>query len=102
VGLQPPWRLRRDDSAAQARSNRPDLTSARKVSTPWPPSRPRLCPERYFWKHKNTYLRHSGPEHIMAFSPTRFGKGVGLVAPTLLSWGGSTVIYEIEGKYGVQ
>jgi len=38
----------------------------------------------------------------MAFSPTRFGKGVGLVAPTLLSWGGSTVIYEIEGKYGVQ
>ena len=25
------------------------------------------------------YLRHNGPEHVLAFSPTRSGKGVGLV-----------------------
>lgn len=30
------------------------------------------------------YLRHNGPEHVMAFAPTRSGKGVGLVVPTLL------------------
>src|SRR3546814_9240671 len=24
------------------------------------------------------YLRHDGPEHVMAFAPTRSGKGVGL------------------------
>jgi len=32
------------------------------------------------------YLRHNGPEHVLAFAPTRSGKGVGLVIPTLLSW----------------
>ena len=31
------------------------------------------------------YLRHEGPEHVMAFAPTRSGKGAGLVVPTLLS-----------------
>lgn len=44
------------------------------------------------------YLRHDGPEHIMAFAPTRSGKGVGLVIPTLLSWTGSAVIHDIKGE----
>ncbi|WP_296661585.1 IncP-type conjugal transfer protein TraG, partial [Thiobacillus sp. 0-1251] len=44
------------------------------------------------------YLRHEGPEHVMAFAPTRSGKGVGLVIPTLLSWPGSTVIHDIKGE----
>ena len=44
------------------------------------------------------YLRHSGPEHVMAFAPTRSGKGVGLVVPTLLSWTGSTVVHDIKGE----
>jgi type IV secretion system protein VirD4 len=44
------------------------------------------------------YLRHDGPEHIMAFAPTRSGKGVGLVVPTLLSWTGSTVVHDIKGE----
>lgn len=44
------------------------------------------------------YLRHNGPEHVMAFAPTRSGKGVGLVVPTLLSWTGSTVIHDIKGE----
>jgi type IV secretion system protein VirD4 len=54
------------------------------------------------WKHPRTrkihYLRHDGPEHIMAFAPTRSGKGVGLVLPTLLSWPDSAVIYDIKGE----
>ena len=44
------------------------------------------------------YLRHSGPEHVMAFAPTRSGKGVGLVVPTLLSWTGSAVVHDIKGE----
>ncbi len=43
-------------------------------------------------------LRHDGPEHVIAFAPTRSGKGVGLVVPTLLSWTGSTVVHDIKGE----
>lgn len=44
------------------------------------------------------YLRHEGPEHVMAFAPTRSGKGVGLVVPTLLSWSDSVVVHDIKGE----
>lgn len=48
--------------------------------------------------HHLHYLRHNGPEHILAFAPTRSGKGVGLVIPTLLAWSESAVIYDIKGE----
>jgi type IV secretion system protein VirD4 len=44
------------------------------------------------------YLRHDGPEHVLCFAPTRSGKGVGLVVPTLLVWPGSAVIHDIKGE----
>jgi type IV secretion system protein VirD4 len=44
------------------------------------------------------YLRHPGADHVLAFAPTRSGKGVGLVVPTLLSWTGSAVIHDIKGE----
>jgi type IV secretion system protein VirD4 len=44
------------------------------------------------------YLRHSGPEHILTYAPTRSGKGVGLVVPTLLSWPESCVITDLKGE----
>ncbi|WP_083274598.1 conjugal transfer protein TraG [Novosphingobium resinovorum] len=44
------------------------------------------------------YLRHDGPEHIMAFAPTRSGKGVGLVVPSLLGWTGSAIVHDIKGE----
>ncbi len=44
------------------------------------------------------YLRHDGPEHVLAFAPTRSGKGVGLVLPTLLSWPHSVVVHDIKGE----
>jgi type IV secretion system protein VirD4 len=47
---------------------------------------------------RGNYLRHDGPEHVMAFAPTRSGKGVGLVVPTLLSWTGAAVIHDIKGE----
>ncbi|WP_300615039.1 conjugal transfer protein TraG [Dokdonella sp.] len=44
------------------------------------------------------YLRHDGPEHVLTIAPTRSGKGVGLVVPTLLSWPASTVVHDIKGE----
>ena len=52
----------------------------------------------FLGRHHDRYLRHDGPEHVMAFAPTRSGKGVGLVVPTLLSWTGSAVIHDIKGE----
>ncbi|MFT4059273.1 MAG: type IV secretory system conjugative DNA transfer family protein [Legionella sp.] len=44
------------------------------------------------------YLRHNGPEHVLTYAPTRSGKGVGLVIPTLLSWKHSAVITDLKGE----
>jgi type IV secretion system protein VirD4 len=44
------------------------------------------------------YLRHHGPEHVLCFAPTRSGKGVGLVVPTLLTWSGSAIVHDIKGE----
>ena len=53
------------------------------------------------WQDKDGnffYLRHSGPEHVLTYAPTRSGKGVGLVVPTLLSWSESCVITDLKGE----
>jgi type IV secretion system protein VirD4 len=44
------------------------------------------------------YLRHDGPEHVLCFAPTRSGKGVGLVVPSLLNWSGSAIVHDIKGE----
>ncbi|ESZ67689.1 conjugal transfer protein TraG [Mesorhizobium sp. L103C119B0] len=44
------------------------------------------------------YLRHDGPEHVLCFAPTRSGKGVGLVVPSLLTWPSSAVVHDIKGE----
>jgi type IV secretion system protein VirD4 len=44
------------------------------------------------------YLRHDGPEHVLCFAPTRSGKGVGLVVPTLLTWPASAIVHDIKGE----
>jgi type IV secretion system protein VirD4 len=46
----------------------------------------------------HNYLRHDGPEHVLCFAPTRSGKGVGLVVPTLLTWPGSCIVHDIKGE----
>lgn len=53
------------------------------------------------WEDKSGklhYLRHNGPEHVLTYAPTRSGKGVGLVLPTLLSWPHSAVITDLKGE----
>ncbi len=48
--------------------------------------------------NQQLYLRHDGPEHVLCFAPTRSGKGVGLILPTLLSWEHSSVVLDIKGE----
>ncbi|MFG8168260.1 conjugal transfer protein TraG [Pseudomonas aeruginosa] len=52
----------------------------------------------FLGQHDDQYLRHEGPEHVLTFAPTRSGKGVGLVVPTLLSWPASVVVHDIKGE----
>ncbi|MDR2925489.1 MAG: type IV secretory system conjugative DNA transfer family protein [Azoarcus sp.] len=42
------------------------------------------------------YLRHNGPEHVLTYAPTRSGKGVSLVVPTLLSWPQSVFVTDLK------
>ncbi|MEO3431885.1 conjugal transfer protein TraG [Inquilinus sp. CAU 1745] len=49
-------------------------------------------------RFEERYLRHHGPEHVLCFAPTRSGKGVGLVVPSLLTWPGSAIVHDIKGE----
>ncbi|MFO1144875.1 MAG: conjugal transfer protein TraG [Amaricoccus sp.] len=49
-------------------------------------------------RYGRDYLRHDGPEHVLCFAPTRSGKGVGLVVPSLLTWPGSAIVHDIKGE----
>jgi type IV secretion system protein VirD4 len=49
-------------------------------------------------RFEQAYLRHDGPEHVLCFAPTRSGKGVGLVVPSLLTWPGSAIVHDIKGE----
>lgn len=44
------------------------------------------------------YLTHDGPEHIAVTAPSRSGKGVGIVVPTLLTWRHSVIVNDIKGE----
>jgi type IV secretion system protein VirD4 len=55
-------------------------------------------PGRWGMRGRLRYLRHNGPEHVLCYAPTRSGKGVGLVIPTLLSWPHSAVVTDLKGE----
>lgn len=44
------------------------------------------------------YIKDDGPTHTLVVAPTRSGKGVGIIIPTLLSWKGSTVVTDLKGE----
>lgn len=52
----------------------------------------------YMHKNQLHYLKQNGPEHVLVFAPTRSGKGVGLIIPTLLSWSQSLLAIDIKGE----
>lgn len=45
-----------------------------------------------------TYLRDNAKTHTLLVAPTRSGKGVGHIIPTLLTWEGSTVVTDVKGE----
>lgn len=42
------------------------------------------------------FLVYGGDEHALMSAPTRSGKGVSVVIPTLLTWSGSTVVLDLK------
>ncbi len=52
-------------------------------------------------KFDGAYLRQDGPEHVLCFAPTRSGKGVGLVVPSLLTWPGIASYMTSRGRTGL-
>src|SRR3546814_19675876 len=51
----------------------------------------------FLGRHGSEYLRHDGPEHVMAFAPTPSGQGVGVVVPSLQPWPRRAVVPAITG-----
>lgn len=45
-------------------------------------------------KHHGRILRHDGPEHVLLCGPTRSGKGIGIIVPTLLDWPESVLVLD--------
>lgn len=52
----------------------------------------------YTHKGVTHILYHDGPEHVLCFAPSRSGKGVSLLLPTLFTWDGSLLMLDIKGE----
>lgn len=52
----------------------------------------------YLGSWRGSYLCDCGPGHVLVFAPTRSGKGVGVVVPTLLTWPHSAIIHDLKGE----
>lgn len=52
------------------------------------------------WVHRGRvfYLRDNGPSHVLLLAPTRTGKGVSAVLPTLLTWQESVLVHDMKGE----
>ena len=44
------------------------------------------------------HLRHDGPQHMLLVAPTRSGKGVSVILPTLFTWEHSVFCTDIKGE----
>ena len=88
------WRKKKADKEGKALSEIPEPLLFDKFDSP------HVCYVGAFVENgKATPLQHTGAEHILVFAPTRSGKGVGLVLPTLLDgWMDSVVVHDIKGE----
>lgn len=48
--------------------------------------------------NNNKLLQDDGDTHICVIAPTRSGKGVGIIVPTLLTWKHSVVVTDVKGE----
>lgn len=55
-------------------------------------------PGIYLGRWRRHLLRDSGGGHVLVTAPTRTGKGVGVVIPTLLSWRESVFVNDLKGE----
>ncbi len=54
--------------------------------------------KKYFFS-KTQLICHNGAEHIICFAPTRMGKGVSLIIPTLMTWlENSVLVLDIKAE----
>ena len=57
---------------------------------------------REVWRDPDTqqihYLLHSGSEPVLLFAPSRSGKGVSAIIPTLCQWRQSAFVYDLKGE----
>jgi type IV secretion system protein VirD4 len=54
-------------------------------------------------KNKVRMMRHNGREHVLCYAPTRSGKGISLVLPTLLDgWQQSAFVLDIKSEVYVR
>ncbi len=44
------------------------------------------------------FVTDDGPGHVACIAPTRSGKGIGQVIPTLLTWPGSVIVHDMKGE----
>ena len=52
----------------------------------------------YLGVWRRSLIRDCGPAHVLVFAPTRSGKGVGIVVPTLLTWPHSVLVHGLKGE----
>jgi type IV secretion system protein VirD4 len=52
----------------------------------------------YLGRWRRALIRDCGPAHVLVFAPTRSGKGVGIVVPTLLTWPHSVLVHDLKGE----
>ena len=66
----------------------------------WSPHKPGFATtiRKIFGKYKEFLLMDTGPDHNIVNAPTRAGKGISNVIPTLLTWKHSAVILDIKGE----
>jgi type IV secretion system protein VirD4 len=98
------WATTRDLRAARLIDHRSWMAyMARRIAAAARLARPRALRAGVYlatWPRvgRRSSIRDCGPAHVLVFAPTRSGKGVGIVVPTLLTWPYSVLIHDLKGE----
>ena len=97
------WATTRDLRAAQLFDPRPVRDVVRQIGVRMRLLRPAVRRAGVYlgsWGEwgRASHIRDCGPGHVLVFAPTRSGKGVGIVIPTLLKWPHSVLVHDLKGE----